>query len=59
MKVGSGYLHSVMIRALRASQVVRVPETDERTVGCCEKEHPYSQFRLTRLTVIANGVALG
>ncbi|MCR5480360.1 MAG: hypothetical protein K6F27_10980 [Ruminococcus sp.] len=44
---------------IKPSQAMGVHEIAMQVIGCCEKEHPYSQLRLTRLTLIANGVVSG
>ena len=44
---------------IKPSQAMGVHEIAMQAIGCCEKEHPYSQLRLTRLTLIANGVVSG
>ena len=44
---------------IKPSQAMGVHEIAMQAIGCCEKSRPYSQLRLTRLTVHGNGVSLG
>ena len=44
---------------IKPSQAMGVHEIALQAIGCCEKEHPYSQIRLTRLTAHGNGVSSG